>query len=122
MALLLDVTLPNGVSIYYHRISDISKITNVQNVIAITSYMSKQDRELDKEWYDDNKMYTELSKKSANELTSEESYFLENFDPNDHPAIFKTQRTLVVDYDESMTIQDAYAYLKETVLYGAVDD
>lgn len=49
MALNKEIDKENGVVTTYHRITKISKITNNCNIIYISSYISKDTREKEKE-------------------------------------------------------------------------
>lgn len=45
MAIIKEIELENGVKVNYHRVVSINKITNVQNVIEVASYTSKEKRQ-----------------------------------------------------------------------------
>lgn len=45
MALIKEIELNNGVKVNYHRVVSINKIINVQNVIEVASYTSKEKRQ-----------------------------------------------------------------------------
>ena len=45
MALIKEIELDNGVKVNYHRVVSINKVTNVQNIIEIASYTSKEKRQ-----------------------------------------------------------------------------
>ena len=51
MALKKQVELYNGIITNYHRIVSINKITNNCNIIEVASYISEQQREKEKEYY-----------------------------------------------------------------------
>ena len=45
MALSKNITLENGVATNYHRVVSMNTITNIQNIIEVASYTSKEKRE-----------------------------------------------------------------------------
>ena len=112
MALKKEVELENGVVLNYHRITSLNKITNISNNIEVNSYISKSQREKEK-------AYQELQKKSANEeeLTQEEQIELEK-----GINVLIEADFINIPYDESMTIESAYEYLKNTEKYKNTED
>lgn len=103
MALQKEIELENGVVLNYHRITSLNKITNINNTIEISSYTSKTQRTKEQK-------YQELQNKSINgEITEEEKIELEK-----GINIFIDTEYVTVPYDESMTIENAYLYLKTT--------
>ena len=102
MALQKEIELENGVVLKYHRISSINKITNFSNNIEVSSYTGANQRQKEKE-------YQQLQLKSANEeeLTQEEQDKL-----NEGINVFIDTDFIQLPYDEEMTIENAYDYLK----------
>lgn len=102
MALQKEIELENGVILNYHRITSLNKITNIANSIEISSYTNEKQRLKEKK-------YQELQKKSINgsELTEDEQIEL-----NKGIDVFIQTEYLNVDYDENMTIKEAYEYIK----------
>lgn len=49
MALYKEIKLDNGITLEYHRIMTINKITNDSNIIEVTSYINENQREKEKE-------------------------------------------------------------------------
>lgn len=90
MALSKEVILNNGIPTTYHRIVSLNKIINHMNCIEVASYISQEKRDEEKE-------ISLLNKES-------EKYIPSN--------IFKESKFIGLDYDENMTIQSAYDYLK----------
>lgn len=45
MGLLKPIQLNNGLTVNYHRIVSINKVTNLSNIIEIASYVSKSKRQ-----------------------------------------------------------------------------
>lgn len=112
MGLKKFIELENGVTLNYHRITSINKITNISNNIEISSYTSKTQREKEK-------AYQELQIKSINneELTEEEKLQL---DQGINVFIFTDY--INVPYDETMDIKDAYDYIKTLDKYKDATD
>lgn len=104
MALQKEIELENGVILNYHRITSLNKITNISDNIEISSYTNETQRLKEKE-------YQELQKKNINEenLTEEEQQQL-----NQGIDVFIYTGYINLPYNESMTIEDAYEYLKTT--------
>ena len=102
MALQKQIELENGVVINYHRVTSLNKITNISNTIEVSSYTNEEQRKKEKK-------YQELQKKSANggELTKEEQSQLEQ-----GIDVFIYTKYINLPYNESMTIENAYEYLK----------
>ena len=100
MALQKEIELENGVVINYHRITSLTKVTNLNNIIEVSSYISKSQR--DKE-----QQYQLVQKKSANneELTIEEQELLEK-----GINVFIETEYIDISYNESMNIENAYEY------------
>ena len=87
MALKKQVELYNGIITNYHRIVSINKITNNCNIIEVASYISEQQREKEKEYYN-----------STNE--------------NKSMNIFIETSFVQKEYSENETIEECYKYLK----------
>lgn len=94
MALEKQITLSNGVPISYHRVVSVNIITNVANLIEVCGYTSQAKRE-------------------------EERAALAANAPMD---VFLHTETYETPYDQAMTVESAYGYLKTLDAYeGAVD-
>lgn len=102
MALIKEIELDNGIILNYHRITSLNKITNMSNMIEISSYTSESQRQKEKK-------YQDLQKKSANEeeFTDEEKEALDK-----GINVYVNAQYVTTPYDESLTIEDAYDYLK----------
>lgn len=102
MALLKLVVAPNGVPLQYHRITDISIITNELNIIRVSSYISEEERQKEIDW---------LEEQRASELDGfqEISVYIDSSD-------FSTS------YDQYMSIQSAYEYLKTLPEFEDAED
>ena len=107
MALKKEIELENGIVLNYHRITSLNKITNISNNIEVNSYISESQREKEKR-------YQELQKKNASgeELTPEEQEEL-----NNGINVLVEADYISIPYDENMTIESAYEYLKTTEKY-----
>lgn len=107
MALQKEIELENGIILNYHRITSLNKITNISNNIEVNSYISESQREKEKR-------YQQLQKKlaSGEELTQEEQEEL-----NKGINVLVEADYINIPYNEEMTIQDAYEYLKTTEKY-----
>lgn len=102
MALQKTIELDNGVSLNYHRVTSLNKITNISNTIEINSYTNEKQREKEKK-------YQELQKKQANgeELTEDEKNQLEQ-----GINVYIHTEYINLPYDENMNIKNSYEYLK----------
>ena len=112
MALQKEIELDNGVILNYHRITSLNKITNMNNIIEVSSYTNKSQR--DKE-----QQYQLVQKKNANneELTTEEQELLDK-----GINVFIDTDYISISYEEEMTIESAYEYLKITEKYKEAED
>ena len=86
MALKKDIILENDVVLNYHRIVSVTNITNQSSIIEIGSYINKEEREKEKEWY--------LSKGKG--------------DMN----VFINTKFYSKKYDKNLNVDNAYEYLK----------
>lgn len=94
MALYKEIDLDNGVTVRYHRVVSVNTITNVQNIIEVASYTSKEKRD---------------EEKKSIETGGDSNVFIETTFVN-------------ADYDPNMTIINAYDYLKALPEYeGAIE-
>lgn len=82
MALIKEIELDNGVKVNYHRVVSINKITNVQNIIEIASYTSKEKRQ-------------EEIEKSGQEMN-----------------VFIHTSYISTEYNANINIENVYDYLK----------
>mgnify|MGYP006913130295 FL=1 len=108
MALKKIIKLENGIILNYHRIVSFNKITNISNVIEIASYTDEKQRAKEE-------AYQKIQQKSVKDplsSTEEEKNTLES-----GINVFIDTDTLSIPYDEDMTIEKAYEYLKTTEKY-----
>lgn len=94
MALGKAIELSNGVVVNYHRITSLNIITNVQNVVEVSSYTSEAKRKDEQE---------ALSK---DEITD----------------VFVHTMVLNVPYDQSATVENTYEHLKTLPLFEGAED
>ena len=97
MALSKQIELENGITVNYHRIVSINKITNDSNVIEVASYTSQEKREKEREYYN-----SEEIDKSMN--------------------VFIDTTYINKEYEENETIEDVYNYLKTTEKFKDAED
>lgn len=94
MGLKKSIELDNGITVNYHRIVSINKITNVANVIEVASYINEQKREEEKEAVENG---TEMN-------------------------VFIDTQYINAEYNETCTIEDTYEYLKALDKYKDAED
>ena len=94
MALNKEIELDNGVITNYHRIVSINKITNISNVIEVASYTSEGKR-------------------------AEEKAAIEN---GTEMNVFTNTEYISAEYDENITIEETYEYLKTLDKYNGAED
>lgn len=93
MALIKEIELESGIKVNYHRIVSINKITNVQNIVEIASYTTKEKRQ------------EEIEK-----IGQETNIFI-------HTNYISTE------YNPNINISNVYNYLKTLEQFeGAIDD
>ena len=102
MALQKEIELENGVVLNYHRITSLNKITNIVNNIEVSSYTSKEQREKEREYQE-----AQIKSFSSKEITEEEQALLDK-----GINVYIESDYIQIPYDEEMTIEDAYDYLK----------
>lgn len=112
MAIKKEIEKENGIVLSYHRIVALNKITNIANTIEVNSYISMTQREKEKR-------YQELQRKKFNneELTNEEREEI-----NNGINIIVEADYIDLGYDENMTIEQAYKYLKGIEKYKDSED
>ena len=112
MALQKQIELDNGVVLNYHRITSLTKITNLNNIIEVSSYKSKYQRDKEQKYQLAQKKYS-----NNEELTTEEQELLEK-----GINVFIDTDYISIPYDEEMSIESAYEYLKATEKYKEAED
>lgn len=97
MALSKKITLPSGVAVNYHRIVSLNTITNVCNLIEVASYTSKAKR------------------------FEEKAAFASDGGAIEHDVFIDTS-CIQAPYDQSMTVVDAYDYIKTLPKFEGAND
>lgn len=94
MALGKEIILENGVPTNYHRVTLLTIVTNVQNIIEVASYTSEEKRKEEQE---------------AIAGGAEHNIFI-------HTEIISTP------YEQDMTIESSYEYLKTLPIFEGAED
>ena len=100
MALEKQLELENGVTVNYHRVVSINKITNVSNIVEIASYTSESKRQ-------------------------EEKTAIQNGQETGTAVpmnVFKETTYINKEYNETETIEEVYEYLKTTEKFENAED
>lgn len=97
MALKKKIELDNGITVNYHRIVSINKITNNSNIIEIASYTNEEKRQEEIDYYNSTE-----EDKSMN--------------------VFIDTTYIEKEYNENETIEDTYDYLKTTEKFKNAED
>ena len=97
MALLKEIEQIDGMITNYHRIEYIQKITNKCNLIQVLSYVNQNKRNIEKQNIETN-----------NEMENNKIYM--------HRELYRTE------YDEYMTITQAYECLKSLDVFKDCED
>ena len=101
MAIKISVTADNGVVTEYHRIALLSIDVNNQNTILVHSYLNEDGRQIEKDY--------------ANGLYNDVEQGMMHF-----PYVDATYFNL--DYDGTMSIKEAYAYIKTLPQFEGAED
>jgi hypothetical protein len=120
MALSKRMALDNGVSTNYHRIVGVNVVTNVQNTIEVASYTSRSKRIDEKAWYEEAARRDDLARKGKEELTEDEEALL--MTAQEHMNVFIETNVYDTPYDQSMTVEAAYGYLKGLPEFDGASD
>lgn len=97
MALKKEIEQIDGMITNYHRIVYIQKIINKCNLIQVASYVKEQKRDLEKQ-----------NIENENETLNDNIYI--------HRELYLTE------YDENMTSETAYDYLKKLEIFKDAED
>ena len=100
MALLKKIELDNGVTVNYHRIVTINKVTNNTTIIEVASYTSEEKRQ------------EEIDSLAKGQETGETVPM----------NIFIDTTYINKEYVEDETIKDLYDYLKTTEKFKAAEN
>lgn len=91
MALEKNITLENGITLNYHRIVSINKITNNSTIIEVASYINESERQKEINYYNS------TEEKEMN--------------------VFIETNYIEKEYNETDTIGNLYSYLKTTKMF-----
>lgn len=116
MGLLKSMTAPNGVPLEYHRITNINILTNEQNIIFVSSYISKDQRDKEKENLQINQERSRILMEST-----EREKDLDLPELIEIP-IYAEGSMFSHPYDQYMTIDSAYEYLKTLPEFEDAED
>lgn len=97
MGLKKQIELKNGIILNYHRIVSINKVTNNAIIIEVGSYISKEKRQEEIEYYN-------------------------STDFNKMMDVFIDTVYINKEYSENETIKDLYEYLKTTDKFKDAED
>lgn len=100
MALKKDIELENGITLNYHRIVSINKITNNTIIIEVASYINEKKRQ------------EEIEKQKESQEKGEAVPM----------NIFIDTTYINKEYSEKETIKDLYEYLKTTEKFKDAED
>lgn len=110
MAISKKITLANGVAVNYHRVVSVNTITNHANVIELASYTSKTKRTEEK-----------AALEAGRAAAAAEGGDAPNAGAVEHDVFIQTSY-FNADYDQGMTIVDAYEWVKALPEFeGAAD-
>lgn len=114
MGLLKPIMAPLGIPLEYHRITNIMIFTNVQNVINVSSYFTKEQRDEELEG-----LGIEMEK---NRLLADGVPIDALPEDNAYKSPYIEGSDYILPYDQYMTIESAYDYLKTLPEFeGAID-
>lgn len=106
MAISKEVTLNNGIKVTYHRVVSVMCVTNSHNSIEVCSYLTQEARESQKTFYQ-----MQLAAKGERSSTAVE----------EEPPFTYTLH-ISAPYDQTMTVIDAYEYLKTLNPFVGAED
>lgn len=101
MALKKNVTLSNGIVVTYHKISMLKADINQQITLLVHSYISEEGRQIEKDYADGK--YNDIDMNLIN-----------------WPYVYADY--INIPYDETMTIEKAYEYLKTLPEFEGAED
>jgi hypothetical protein len=96
MALYKHIVLSSGVEVVYHRVVSLNQITNVETVIEIAGYTSREKRQEEQHGF--------------------ETGYQEPID------VFIDTRYISAPYSSVTTVDEAYEYLKTLPQYTGAED
>ncbi len=100
MGLHKEIELSNGITLGYYRIVSLNVITNQQNVIEVAGYTSQEKRE-------EEEACRKALAKGDNDASCD---------------VYIETMYLSAPYDQSMTVETAYEWLKEQDTFSGAED
>lgn len=113
MALLKPMTASNGVPLSYFRISNLHIFTNGHNAIHLNCYISQEERERER-------AYVEYRRDLASKMAEANRYIPEEDDK--YVRVYCEGMYFEHPYDQDMTIESAYEYLKTLPEFEGAED
>lgn len=95
MALSKPIKQNNGIVLNYHRITDIRNVVNDKTYLDVISYVDKEEREKEQKQ--------------------------PKYSPN-RAEIYKVNNIYDLPYNDTLTIEDAYEYLKTLEVFEGSED
>ena len=95
MALSKPIKQSNGIVLNYHRIADIRNVVNEKTYLDVISYVDKTEREKEQKQ--------------------------PKYSPN-REEVYKMNNIYNLPYNDTLTIEDAYEYLKTLEVFGGSED
>lgn len=96
MALKKDKVLENGITLTYHRVVSVNNITNMNSTIEVGSYLNKEEREKEREWYASS--------------------------PKNRLNVYIATKYYPINYDKDLNVDSAYEYLKTLEDFADAED
>lgn len=97
MAVKKKIKRPDGIEINYHRIAMVKTEVGQQTTIMVVSYLNEEGRRYEKDY-------------AAGKIEGEPTF----------PYV--DARYLTIDYDEDMSVKNAYKYLKKHPNFEGAED
>ena len=88
--------LDNGITLTYHRVVSVNSIVNVQSMIEVGSYLNKEEREKEREWYESS--------------------------PKDRLNVYISTKYYPIEYSKDLNVDNAYEYLKTLDDFADAED
>lgn len=120
MALVREMEQDNGVVLSYHRVCNLHILTNDKNIIEVASYIDRAQRERERAWREDDAARIAAGEKDPADRTEEEEALLATAQGPLNVLI--EYPWFIVPYDQSMTVDSAYEYLKTLPEFEGAED
>lgn len=96
MGLMKNKVLDNGITLTYHRVVSVNSIVNMQSMIEVGSYLNKNEREKEREWYESS--------------------------PKDRLNVYISTTYYPIEYSKDLNVDNAYEYLKTLDDFADAED